>query len=206
MQQTPTHHSNYGDGRGGSGQNRGRLFIIWHGTGKYPTVTAEQELEFLQRPGIRVSYHYYLTKRGEIHQLVPTDFRAWHAGSSTWAEDGEAWSDLNDWSIGVAFESCNGSSEVYPPAQFQAGLELARHLMSLHPSITAARNLTHKEVSDPPGRKVDPVNFPIHAFRRQITPVQRQVPLYSESNQFLGTVTLVEERKAYLSNELRKRL
>ena len=38
--QTPTHESNYGNGKGGNGQNLGRRFIALHGSGKYPTATA----------------------------------------------------------------------------------------------------------------------------------------------------------------------
>ena len=37
---TPTHESNYGNGKGGNGQNLGRRFIVLHGSGKYPTATA----------------------------------------------------------------------------------------------------------------------------------------------------------------------
>lgn len=202
-----THQSNYGDGMGGPGVNRGRLFIIWHGSGKYPTASAEDELRFLRRPDVRVSYHYYITKAGIVHQLVPDDYRAWHAGSSRWAEPGRSWRDLNDYSIGVAFESCNAIGEVYPPEQVASALTLARDLMAKFPAVTPARNLTHKEVSDPPGRKIDPVSFGIQSFRAKLeAPKESRIPLYSEDNRRLGEITLVDERKAYISDELRARL
>src|SRR5680860_1466014 len=161
--ETPTHESNYGNGRGDAGRNLGRRFIILHGSGKHPTATAAQELAYLQTPGIRVSYHAYATKDGALHQLVPFGARAWHAGSSRWRE----YEDLNDLSIGIAFESTNATDEAYPPAQVGAVFELVRDLMTAF-DIPPTRVLTHKEVSYPQGRKVDPVNFDIDAFRARL--------------------------------------
>jgi len=203
---TPTHESNYGNGQGGAGRNLGRRFIILHGSGKYPTVTAAQELAYLQRPGIRVSYHAYVTKAGAVHQLVPFPARAWHAGSSTWRSAGVQYDDLNDLSIGIAFESCNAVDEVYPPEQVAAVFELARNLMRAF-DIPPEHVLTHKEVSDPQGRKVDPVNFEIDAFRQRLAlPPRETLPLYSETNELLGEVTIVNGRKAYLPDTVRARL
>lgn len=184
-----TDPSNYG------GLNRGRVFIILHGTGKNPSATAEAELNYLRRPGIGVSYHYYVTKSGEVHQLVPDNERAWHAGSSAWSD----YRDLNDWSIGVAFESSNGVNEEYPEAQQDAAFHLVRNLMNNY-GIEAANVLTHREVSVPVGRKVDPVGrFDIDDFRARLGgPTTKHIPAYHPiTNDYLGEITIVDGRKAY---------
>ena len=200
--QTPTHASNYGNGAGGPGRNVGRRFVVLHGSGRYPTATAAQELEYLQRPRIRVSYHVYATKAGELHQMVPLDARAWHAGSSRWGTV----EDLNDLSIGIAFESTNAIDEVYPPEQVSPVFELVHELMEAY-DIPPAHVLTHEEVSYPQGRKVDPVNFDIEKFRRRLAgPPRETVPLYSEANDLLGEVTIVGGAKAYLPDVVRARL
>jgi N-acetyl-anhydromuramyl-L-alanine amidase AmpD len=186
-----THESNYG------GENRGRKYIILHGTGKNPTATAAAEIKFLQRPHIGVSYHYYVTKAGAIVELVSPDERAWHAGASRWQSD----SDLNDLSVGVGLESSNGFAEVYPAEQMIATADLCRVLMARY-GIAADRILTHRDISDPQGRKIDPVNFDITAFRTMIKTQRRRVPLYSEGNRLLGHITLVDERKGYLPDEV----
>lgn len=186
-----THESNYG------GENRGRKYLILHGTGKHPTATAEAEIKFLQRPHVGVSYHYYVTKAGRVVELVPPDERAWHAGTSRWGPD----SDLNDLSVGVALESSNGFNEEYPGPQVDAADELCRILMGRY-GIPSSNVLTHRDVSDPEGRKIDPVNFEITAFRQRLATSRRSMPLYSEDNRFLGNITVVEERKAYLPDEI----
>lgn len=181
--------SNYG------GVTRGRRYIIMHGTGKNPSSTADAEISYLQSPGVGVSYHYYVTKAGQVVQLVPDHERAWHAGSSAWGPD----TDLNDWSLGVALESSNGRAEVYPAAQVQAAAALVRHLMQAH-SVPAEHVLSHREISVPEGRKIDPVNFSMPDFRAAVTGAEvRRVPAYHPvTNQPLGYVTLMETAEGSL--------
>ena len=154
------------------------------------------EIKFLRREGAGVSYTYYITKDGDTHQLVDPDARAWHAGSSAWGPD----SDLNDLSVGIGMESTNGFAEVYPPAQWDAAHELVGDLMRRY-SIPTTGVLSHKEVSDPPGRKIDPVNFPMGMFRLALAGPQK-MPLYDERNRLLGSVTVVEDRKVYIPDLL----
>ena len=57
------------------------------------------------------------------------------------------------------------------------------------------------------GRKVDPVNFEIDAFRQRLAgPPKETLPLYSETNELLGEVTIVDGRKAYLPDTVRSSL
>src|SRR5690625_7040098 len=74
------------------------------------------------------------------------------------------YTDLNDWSIGVAFESSNGVHEVYPAPQVRAAMWLVDQLLKKY-DLCADSIVTHREISDPPGRKIDPVNFDIRSFR-----------------------------------------
>lgn len=188
-----THESNYG------GIVRGRKFIIMHGTGKNPKSTAENEMAYLRKGGAGVSYHLYVTKSGEVHQLVPFDARGWHAGSSrTTTDDGTEYVDLNDWSIGVAFESSNGVNEDYPNVQVDAAFHAVRNLMNTY-NIPAENVLSHREVSHPVGRKIDPVNFDMDEFRSRLGgPQTMELPAYHPiTNEFLGNVTVIDGRKVY---------
>jgi N-acetyl-anhydromuramyl-L-alanine amidase AmpD len=189
--QAPTHKSNYG------GENLGRTLIVMHGTGKRPGVPAENEIAYLQRKGVGVSYHAYITKTGDVYQMVPWKARAWHAGSSAWQE----WTDINDWSVGIGLESSNGTNEDYPAAQWNAALELALMLMQKF-DILPHGIVTHKMISVPEGRKVDPVNWDNDAFRSDAASAPLKLPLYSEANEALGTVTVVDGRKAYLPDSV----
>lgn len=184
--------SNYG------GVVKGRRFIIMHGTGKNPTSTAEAEMSYLRRAGAGVSYHLYVTKSGEVHQLVPFEERAWHAGSSRTTSDGTEYTALNDWSIGVALESSNGVNEDYPNVQVDAAFHAVRNLMNTY-NIPAENVLSHREVSYPVGRKIDPVNFDMDAFRDRLGgPKVMELPAYHPiTNEFLGNVTVIDDRKVY---------
>lgn len=191
--------ANYGDGRGGPGINRGRRFIIMHGTGINPASSAENELAYLRRAGAGVSYHWYIEKAGLVHHLVPNEARAWHAGASRWeTADGTQYRDLNDLSIGVALESSNGVNEHYPDAQRVLAEKLVRKLMTEF-DVPAENVLSHREVSDPIGRKIDPVNWNMDDFRARLgAPEPVRLPAYHPiTNELLGYVTVVEGRKAY---------
>ncbi len=155
-------------------------FIILHGSGIAPGAAGEDELAYLQRPGIGVSYHFYIQKSGEVTRLVPETHIAYHAGASEWnvaaalergfdfpAEDvGRLWVKLNYHSIGIGLESCNLEEEVYPGAQLEAAAALCGAYMGRF-GIPKYRVLTHRMVSGP--RKIDPVAFPYADFLEALT-------------------------------------
>lgn len=165
-------------------------FIIMHGSGKAPGVPWANELAYLLRPGINVSYHYYINKSGGIYQLVPHNATAWHAGSSAWGD----YTGLNRFSIGVCLESSNGFEEEYPEAQRVAAEQLVRDLMDEF-GVPAGNVLSHKEISVPAGRKVDPVNFDMHSFRELLSrpPVTRLPAYHPDTNELLGEVTVITD-------------
>lgn len=159
---TPTSPDNFGDSFAAPPE-----LIVIHGTGLAHDATAEAEIRYMRRPGIGVSYHYYVDKDGLLSQLVPETHVAWHAGVSRWSQveaaqrqvpwhDSGVWEGLNAHAIGIGLESHNDADELYPWAQQEAARWLCRGLM-LRYDIPPWRVLTHAMVSAP--RKVDPVNW-----------------------------------------------
>jgi N-acetylmuramoyl-L-alanine amidase len=74
-------------------------WIVMHYTVLEETETV---LEWFADPQRQVSAHFVISPHGVIHQCVPCNERAWHAGQSTW----DGISGLNAYSIGI--ELVNG--------------------------------------------------------------------------------------------------
>jgi N-acetylmuramoyl-L-alanine amidase len=110
-----------------------------------------------------VSCHYYITKLGEIYQLVQDKDIAWHAGVSFW--QGE--NDVNRFSIGVELENLNNGKDVYPQAQVDAAIWLVRNKVQQY-KIPRSRLVKHAQVAQPPGRKSDPRGFAWESFVAQV--------------------------------------
>jgi N-acetylmuramoyl-L-alanine amidase len=106
------------------------------------------DLSWICSPQSKVSYHYLVTRDGDIHELVDPKEQAWHAGQSEW--QGRKF--CNAYSIGVAWANRHDGTEPLTAAQVRAMRELLAHLAKRYPTITHIA--THAEVS--PGRKVDP--------------------------------------------------
>lgn len=151
-QKKPVDNSNYG------GKNKGRKFIILHANGG----SAEGTAAWLNNPESNVSYHYLVTKEGDVWQFVDDQKRAWHAGVSRW----ENFTDLNDWSIGVALESDEGKHNDITDIQLSVALTLVGDLIATY-DISPSHVLGHKEVS--PDRKVDPIHVNMDSFRDRLT-------------------------------------
>ena len=49
----------------------------------------------------KVSAHYFIKKNGDLINLVPDLYEAWHAGKSTWKEI----KSLNKYSIGIEIQN-----------------------------------------------------------------------------------------------------
>lgn len=120
--------------------------ILLHYTGIADGLTA---FEILNDPVSKVSAHYMVDEDGTVHDIVPEDMRAWHAGVSYWDHE----TDINSHSIGIEMQ--NPGHEYgyrpFPQAQMNAVLRLCREVMSRH---EIKQVLGHSDVS--PGRKQDP--------------------------------------------------
>lgn len=107
---------------------------------------AHPDFEILR--GLKVSAHYFINRKGEIIEFVPTEKRAWHAGVSSY----EGRERVNDFSIGIELEGTD--VEPYTPSQYNALAALTMDIMKRYPLITKDRIVGHSDIA--PGRKTDP--------------------------------------------------
>jgi AmpD protein len=97
---------------------------------------------------LRVSSHFFVSRSGEVFQLVDTDLKAWHAGVSSLAGR----PDVNRFSVGIELEGDEVTP--YAEAQYESLRRLLRELRAAHPAIGPDRIVGHEHVA--PGRKRDP--------------------------------------------------
>lgn len=123
--------------------------LLMHYTGMK---TMEEAMERLSGKDAEVSAHYLIDEDGAIHDLVPEQYRAWHAGVSYW----KGVTDINSYSIGV--EIVNPGHEwgyrPFPAEQMESVLELAKRICNRHDIKYV---LAHSDVA--PERKKDPGEF-----------------------------------------------
>lgn len=103
---------------------------------------------FEQIHELRVSAHACIFRDGSVHQYVPFDRRAWHAGVSHF--DGR--DNCNDFSVGIELEGCD--TQPFTDIQYDRLAQIARALMQVYPDITVDRIVGHSDIA--PGRKTDP--------------------------------------------------
>jgi len=133
--------------------------IVLHYTGMQ---TARAALERLCDRDAGVSAHYLIDEDGMCHRLVDLQYRAWHAGVSSW----EDVRDINSRSIGI--ELVNPGHEWgyrdFPRAQLDTLLQLLSALTSHH-RISRQAIWGHSDIA--PLRKEDPgEKFPWHMLAR----------------------------------------
>ncbi len=123
-------------------------FIIIHYTGMKRESDA---IEKLCNSKHKVSSHYYIKKNGEILNLVPDLYEAWHAGKSKW----ENYKSLNKYSLGI--EMTNRGHQYgyqnFSTEQIQSLKKLLRYLINMY-NINLKCILGHSDIS--PDRKKDP--------------------------------------------------
>lgn len=144
------------------------LAVVIHGTWMRGD---EEALARLCDPATEVSCHYYITRKGEVIQLVREGRVAHHAGASKWVLDGQLREGLNGWSIGIEVGNAGpfavtptagaeaspvdwSQAEPYLDVQYEALIELLRDILKRRPEINVNAVLGHSDVS--PGRKSDP--------------------------------------------------
>ncbi len=111
--------------------------------------SVKQSIAWIQNPVSQVSYHALCGRLGDWYQFVAFGNRAWHSGKSKFGNR----PNCNDYSIGISFSN-RMDGEAYTDAQYRAGAQLVRWLMTQYPAITTDRITRHSIVS--PGRKFDP--------------------------------------------------
>ena len=123
-------------------------FIIIHYTGMKKESAA---IKRLQDPKSKVSSHYLIKRNGEIINLVPDLFEAWHAGVSSWKH----FKSLNKNSIGIEITN-PGHQHGYKRFSKKQIFSLQKLLKILVKKYKIKKKyiLGHSDIS--PGRKKDP--------------------------------------------------
>ena len=139
--------------------NKDINFVIIHYTGMKSETAA---IERLCNPKSKVSSHYFIKKNGEILNLIPDNYIAWHAGKSRWKKKNF----LNKNSIGIEIQN-PGHSFNYPnfsEKQIVALKKLLRFLMKKY-KVLKKNVLGHSDIA--PDRKKDPgEKFPWHRLSK----------------------------------------
>ncbi len=128
--------------------NREIDFVIIHYTGMKSESAA---IKRLCSSKSKVSSHYFIKKNGEILNLVPDNYIAWHAGKSRWKKNFF----LNKNSIGIEIQN-PGHSFYYSnfsKKQIIALKKLLRFLMKKY-KVLKKNVLGHSDIA--PERKKDP--------------------------------------------------
>lgn len=163
-----------------NGEERVRLVIL-HAT---YMASDDEALQRLTDPATQVSCHYYITRKGEVVQLVAEENTAWHAGQSRWMfEDGVEVQGLNGHSIGIELGNSGpygkdypsgppaslekepnwAEAEPFPEAQIEALISLLKDICHRH-GLNESAIVGHDQVA--PGRKTDPgPHFPMARVR-----------------------------------------
>ena len=124
------------------------LFIIVHYTGMK---NESKAIERLCSSKSKVSAHYFIKYSGEILNLVPDLYTAWHAGESFWKK----FKSLNKYSIGIEISNPghdNGYRK-FSSKQIISIMKLLKYLMKKY-NIEKQNILAHSDIA--PDRKKDP--------------------------------------------------
>ena len=97
---------------------------------------------------LQVSAHLCIFRNGRVHQYVPFDQRAWHAGVSHW----QGRERCNDFSIGIELEGSD--TQPFADAQYASLIAVTRALLRAYPALTRDAIAGHSDIA--PGRKTDP--------------------------------------------------
>ena len=123
-------------------------YLIFHYTGMKSDKSAIKKLTNINS---KVSCHYYIDQKGNIIQMVPDLYVAWHAGQSFWGKDNS----LNKKSIGIEISN-PGHQHGYKnfnKKQIYSLIKLSKKLIKKY-SIKNKYILGHSDIA--PLRKKDP--------------------------------------------------
>ena len=99
----------------------------------------------------KVSCHYFIKRNGQIIQMVPDLYVAWHAGISFWKKD----KSLNSKSIGIELSNPGHKNNYqnFPKKQIQSLIYVSKYLKKKY-NINKKNVLGHSDIA--PLRKIDP--------------------------------------------------
>ena len=123
-------------------------FIIIHYTGMNSESDA---IKKLCDSNSKVSSHYFIKNNGDVLNLVPDLYNAWHAGKSSWKK----FKSLNRYSIGIEINNPGHEFKYkkYSSKQISSLMKLLKDLKEKY-KIKKQNILGHSDIS--PNRKKDP--------------------------------------------------
>ena len=127
--------------------------------------------------GNPVSADYLIAKTGEVYQITPPGWYAWHSGIASWRHYQEADKSINQGFVGVEVENYVSRGQKIAPEQYIALGWLVRRLVMAHG--IDFRNITgHKQVALPAGRKTDPATLNWLMFTQELLSPSQEQQLY----------------------------
>ena len=123
-------------------------YIVYHYTGMK---TDNAAIKRLTKFNSKVSCHYFIDKKGNLIQMVPDLYVAWHAGISKWKNDKL----LNKSSIGIEISNPGHQYgyESFKKKQLECLIKITKILIKKY-SIKKKNILGHSDIA--PLRKKDP--------------------------------------------------
>ena len=123
-------------------------YIVYHYTGMK---TDNAAIKRLTKFNSKVSCHYFIDKKGNLIQMVPDLYVAWHAGISKWKNDKL----LNKSSIGIEISNPGHQYgyESFKKKQLECLIKISKILIKKY-SIKKKNILGHSDIA--PERKKDP--------------------------------------------------
>ena len=124
------------------------IYLIYHYTGMR---SEKKAIKRLTDKNSKVSCHYFIKRNGEIINMVPDKFIAWHAGVSCWKNH----KNLNNKSIGIEIQNSghSGKYERFSAKQYKSLYFLTKILKRKY-HIKSKNFLGHSDIA--PDRKKDP--------------------------------------------------
>ena len=124
------------------------IFVILHYTGMKKESDA---IKKLCNNESKVSAHYFIKNSGEVLNLVPDLFTAWHAGKSSWKK----FRSLNQYSIGIEISNPGHDHgyKKFSSKQVFSLIKLLKYLKKKY-NIQKQNILGHSDIA--PNRKKDP--------------------------------------------------
>ncbi len=167
------------------------IYLIYHYTG----MTSEKRaIKRLTNKNSKVSCHYFIKKNGEIINMVPDKFIAWHAGVSNWKNH----KNLNDKSIGIEIQNSGrfGKYEGYSKKQIKSLLILSKILKKKY-NIKSKNFLGHSDIA--PDRKKDPgEKFPWKDLARHKIGVWYKLP--KKNLKLRNALVIMKEKNSFYNN------
>jgi N-acetyl-anhydromuramyl-L-alanine amidase AmpD len=181
----------YYPGRAG----RAIKYLIRHDT-EAQSDSDHPSLAWFLFPASGVSIHHLITRAGVRLDMVFRVHTAFHCGVASYGTDGGSVvldpqtviGALNLCSVGMEFESTATASHAgngYTDAQLWCGAYTEACSILTWPGLVV---LDHRQIAQPPGRRVDPSHFPLAqylSYVRDWTTFLRTVPVAARGHYFL---------------------